>query len=124
MDAGRRREACDAHGEAAGAGDTVGGRGARLCAFAAEGDSAVHAVDHGCRSPLVPTGRRTWRVAPTFGERIYSCARGRPRSVAERCDERELDMRRHLSARVGPGGGRDSEAAGIYAQLKLRINSL
>ena len=40
----------------------------------------------------------------------------RSRSVAERADERQLDVRRHPGARIGGGGRRNPAAAGVHAK--------
>ena len=91
-------------------------RGARFRPPAAGGDSAVHAVDRRCRSPVVPARLGPRRLAPASGERIRAGAGRRSRPVAERADERELDVRRHPGARIGRGGRRNSAAAGVHAE--------
>jgi hypothetical protein len=45
--------------------------------------------------------------------------------LAERFDERKLDMRWHFGARIGSSGWRDPKAAAIHSQpLMLKIKDL
>ena len=75
----------------------------------------VHPFDRRRRPPVVPARGRSRRLASSSGQRVRPGAGRRPRSLAERGDQRQLDLRRHSGPRIGPGRRRDQAVARVHS---------
>ena len=93
-------------------------RGARLRAPPAGTDPALHPAPGDPRrgAPFLHPGRRTRRLPPPSRARVPERAQRRPRSLAERGHQRQLDLRRHLRPRVGAPGRPDRPATRLHVR--------